>query len=348
MQSPTHLPEGSLRPARGSLDLCARAGAGIHVGGWILHPDHVIDVAVVSINGNRVGECALTRREDLAAAFPHIPHAENSGFFVEGPAPDDSDAILHVTIEGRASGRPLLAFHWHARLRDADRTLPAEHLRLRVSGNTAATAFNQVGLDAAVTMMEAAQQHVRTTGGIRDALDWGCGSGRVTALMTELNPGVVIAGCDLDAEAIAWCNQHLRAGGFHATKPYPPLPFADQSFDAIFACSVMTHLQWSVQKRWLPEVRRLLRPGGVFVATVHGRFAAAFVPGEASRVDRSGIVEHLKDKALNGIAPRGYYRSVFQSEAFTRSHWSRELEIVDYREAGLAALQDLVVARKQR
>jgi SAM-dependent methyltransferase len=109
----------------------------------------------------------------------------------------------------------------------------------------------------------------------------------------------------------------------------------------------MTHLDWPVQKKWLAEIRRLLRPGGVFAASVHGWFAAAFFPGARDRLrERHGFFADDRDKSLDGIAPRGYYRSAFQTEAFTRTRWSEELPVVDYGAAGLAGFQDLVVARR--
>jgi len=45
-------------------------------------------------------------------------------------------------------------------------------------------------------------------------------------------------------------------------KTQPPLPFPDNSFDLIYAVSVFTHLSEEHQRTWLPELRRVLRPGG--------------------------------------------------------------------------------------
>ena len=50
-------------------------------------------------------------------------------------------------------------------------------------------------------------------------LDWGCGSGRVTAHWVALRPGPEVHGCDIDADAIAWCNDQLRPGAFTRIEP---------------------------------------------------------------------------------------------------------------------------------
>ena len=47
------------------------------------------------------------------------------------------------------------------------------------------------------------------------------------------------------------------------------LPFADESFDAAIANHMLFHLE--DRTRALSEIRRVLRPGGLFVATAIGR-----------------------------------------------------------------------------
>ena len=61
-----------------------------------------------------------------------------------------------------------------------------------------------------------------------------------------------------------------------------------------------------------------------------------------------GISDSCEDPALDGVLPVGCYRSVFQSEAWTRAQWGREFEILDYITRGAQGLQDLVVLRKRR
>lgn len=155
-------------------------------------------------------------------------------------------------------------------------------------------------------------------------------------------PEARLTGCDIDAEAVARCERELRPGTFRATDPFPLLPFEDGSFDAVIRYSVMTHLPWPLQERWLAEIRRVLVPDGVFATSVHGSFAANLTPDLLGKLERAGILDETPDPTLDDVAPQGYYRAVFQTPAFTRERWGREFEVVDYIEGGLSALHDLV------
>jgi SAM-dependent methyltransferase len=87
-------------------------------------------------------------------------------------------------------------------------------------------------------------------------------------------------------------------------------PSIGRWFDAVLALSVMTHLSRRNQARWLRELARVLTPGGVLAATVHGRAAAAaFGVTELPVID-----DHYLNIGLTGIVPDGYYRDVLQSE----------------------------------
>jgi ubiquinone/menaquinone biosynthesis C-methylase UbiE len=117
----------------------------------------------------------------------------------------------------------------------------------------------------------------------------------------------------------------------------------DEFFDLVIPYSVFTHLTREVQKAWLAEMRRVIAPGGLLIASVHGQFAASFAfPQTVFRrfmpriwnrfllpaTLRRGISDTILDHALDGIAPEGYYRGVFPASTpsgsghgFSRS-WS--------------------------
>jgi SAM-dependent methyltransferase len=63
---------------------------------------------------------------------------------------------------------------------------------------------------------------------------------------------------DVPSEALAR-TARVIANGNH-------LPFADASFDCVLSCSMLEHDRWFW--RTTQEVRRVLRPGGLFVAGV--------------------------------------------------------------------------------
>jgi SAM-dependent methyltransferase len=105
-------------------------------------------------------------------------------------------------------------------------------------------------------------------------LDWGCGCGRVLRHWAHL-PGVEIFGCDIDPRMIAWCEQNLPFADVTVNELAPPLPYRDESFDLVYAFSVMTHLSEELQRAWLRDVGRVLRPGGYFLFSALGEYYAS-------------------------------------------------------------------------
>ena len=117
-------------------------------------------------------------------------------------------------------------------------------------------------------------------------LDIGCGIGRVAlGLTTVLSPAGSYEGFDVDARAIQWCTEHLSprfpnfrfthadvATARHNREGMPAaeycFPFDDANFDFAFATSVFTHLEMDAALRYFAEAHRVLRPGGIVLATV--------------------------------------------------------------------------------
>ncbi len=167
--------------------------------------------------------------------------------------------------------------------------------------------------------------------------------------LPSLWPEIELTGCDIDAEAIDWCRGHIHGVRFDATQPFPPLPYGDAAFDAVVSSSVMTHLGASVQLLWLDEICRILAPDGIFVTTVHGPFAARLADEALlAELQQNGIVDRIVDAALDGIAPENYYRATWQTQEYTFSNWTEKFAILEYREAGLDNLQDMVIMKRRR
>ena len=100
-------------------------------------------------------------------------------------------------------------------------------------------------------------------------LDLGCGDGQLTQRIAAT--GACVAGVDASPEMLA----AARSRGIDAREgSAESLPFADGAFDAVFSNAV---LHWvRDQDAMMAEVRRVLKPGGRFVAEMggHGNIAA--------------------------------------------------------------------------
>jgi ubiquinone/menaquinone biosynthesis C-methylase UbiE len=96
-------------------------------------------------------------------------------------------------------------------------------------------------------------------------LDVGCGPGSITVGLAEVvAPGEVV-GIDVQQSQVERARDLAVERGvanvrFEVGDVYR-LPFLDHSFDAVFAHTVLMHLQEPV--RALAEARRVLRPGGI-------------------------------------------------------------------------------------
>jgi len=94
-----------------------------------------------------------------------------------------------------------------------------------------------------------------------DALDVGCGTGLSTRGLTRIARRVV--GIDLSAEMISQA-PHL-AGVTYLVGAAEALPVPDASFDLL---TIASAFHWMDRDRALAEVRRVLRPNGVFVVYI--------------------------------------------------------------------------------
>ena len=105
---------------------------------------------------------------------------------------------------------------------------------------------------------------------VDDALDLGCGDGRLTAELRAAS----ITGADVSLVALERAARRLRRGRFVRLGLDEPLPFDDGSFALVLCAETIEHVR-DVQLL-LSEVRRVLRPGGVLAVTTpaHSRRTA--------------------------------------------------------------------------
>jgi len=113
-------------------------------------------------------------------------------------------------------------------------------------------------------------EFVRSLGAVRDALDLGCGDGRLTAELRARS----LVGADVSSGALERARIRLPEATLVRVDPDEPLPFEDASFDLVLCAETLEHVR-DVQLL-LSEVRRVLRPGGHLAITTpaHSRWTA--------------------------------------------------------------------------
>jgi len=110
-------------------------------------------------------------------------------------------------------------------------------------------------------------------------LDLGCGAGRTTRALATL--AASYAGVDLAKPMVERCRARFAAidrAHFHVMDAASMPDFADSSFDFIqFSYNGIDYLAHEARQAALREVRRLLRPRGVFAFSTHNRRSAGLV-----------------------------------------------------------------------
>lgn len=98
-------------------------------------------------------------------------------------------------------------------------------------------------------------------------LDIGCGTGSFCILVKRLYPDSEIVGLDPDAKALARARRKSKQTGVDIQFDQgfsESLPYGDATFDYLFSSMMFHHLQLKDKEKTMREVRRVLKPGGLF------------------------------------------------------------------------------------
>lgn len=105
---------------------------------------------------------------------------------------------------------------------------------------------------------------------VRRLLDFGSGTGNSLPHFHASFPNAEITCADVSVRSLEISHsrfphinaQHVEIGG-------PTLPFADETFDLSFSACVFHHIAHSEHPRWLAELRRVTRKGGLLFIFEH-------------------------------------------------------------------------------
>jgi SAM-dependent methyltransferase len=201
--------------------------------------------------------------------------------------------------------------------------LPPEVLRLLVAGTDDVEWFLGAGRLAAESLTSLLAKHDVVLDAFARVLDFGCGCGRVLRHLRHLP--AELHGCDSNPVAVEWCEEHLPFARVGVNALESPLDHDDETFDVIYALSVFTHLPPHLQSHWTAELRRVLKPGGVLVLSLHGDATT----GHLSRGERA-------DYRTGQLVVRGgdlagtNHCAAFHPPAHVRSAFARGFEVLEH------------------
>ncbi|HTL30288.1 MAG TPA: class I SAM-dependent methyltransferase [Tepidisphaeraceae bacterium] len=176
----------------------------------------------------------------------------------------------------------------------------------------------------------------------RRVLDFGCGCGRILRHWRKEAETVHFVGTDYNPVLVEWTRNAFPELEILRNETDLKLPFHNDEFDLIYAISVFTHLDEDRQQFWMNELRRVLRPGGTLLITVHGtsrRYQMKPEQWEAFQAGRMSI--NFPDATHSNLC------SVFHPESYIREVLARDMEVLSFIPQGAKdADQDAYVLRK--
>ena len=231
--------------------------------------------------------------------------------------------------------------------------IPPSALQYHVFSRQVSTEeFLEAGRLCAESLEKALSLNGFSTRQLRRVLDFGCGCARVLRHFVPLFEQIEFHGTDVAPSVIEWDQEHVPGMRFHQNGAEPPLPFTDGFFDYLWSISVFSHLPEQMASAWIGELRRVLRPGGVALVTVHGpfRFEEDRARGEVSshavaEYERDGFtyVQAFADELLPD-----WYQNAYMCESFARRFFSRDFDVLAYSPRGMMGRQDIVLLQRLR
>jgi SAM-dependent methyltransferase len=223
--------------------------------------------------------------------------------------------------------------------------LPPARLRAQVGpAHADARLFLRSGRRHAELIRSLLQEDGRELEELDALLDWGCGCGRVLRHWRAL-PATRVCGCDIDPRMIDWCRHNLPFAEVTVTELSPPLPYADDSFELVYAFSVFTHLTEELQRAWMDECRRVLGPGGYLLMSTLGEYYLSLDRlNESERRDFGGgnLVVLYQQSAGTSLC------SAYAPPVYVRDDLAAAFEPVTFRAAADDGKHDLHLFRKPK
>jgi SAM-dependent methyltransferase len=252
----------------------------------------------------------------------------------------DLEAWRSLHVEGREQC-PFLAGYLPS--------LPAEEFQESITGIYVGRAGLEHAHDTYSVIQSELLEHAQRLRRSDAVLDFGCGWGRIIRFFTRDVQPQSLWGVDVWPPNIEACRATNRWARFVQNDPLPPLEFEDETFDLVYSYSVFSHLAEEPHLAWLAELERVLRPGGLFVATTLTREYAEQCgelatrdPESLSELERLSATSLPEPAALLAAYDRGEFcfapvataqetlGMTFIPEQYVRRRWSEHFEVCDY------------------
>jgi len=219
--------------------------------------------------------------------------------------------------------------------------LPSPSLVYYVTGEFSLTGFLQKGVVGVQSIRSVLEKNGLRLESFRKVLDFGCGCGRVMRHWAAVR-GPEFCGTDFNPKLIRWCLRSIPFARFSINASAPVLEYPDATFDFIYAISVFTHFTEPLQRGWMKELVRILKPGGFMYITTHGEsYLQDLSDDQREMFQRGHLVVVREDFAGKNAC------AAFHPESYMRDQLAARLKVVDFVPLGAAdARQDVFLIQK--
>jgi SAM-dependent methyltransferase len=242
--------------------------------------------------------------EDIARHLPHLPETKNCRFDSPMFIVKGSEVLSMEAVDREGRARPMFEYDLAEIRRSAAKLsamargldeipAPPGEIVFLTQGHSDSASYQ----DSIIPGVMNLKRYLAAAGvsweSLRSILDFGCGSGRLLVGWHLDDPGRSLSGCDINSQLVGWARSSLPGSlAFHQISKEPPTAFRDGSFDFISVVSVFTHSSFPLQERWVRELWRILKPGGILLATLHGSaYIDLFLPDRRREFETAGHIE---------------------------------------------------------
>lgn len=163
-------------------------------------------------------------------------------------------------------------------------------------------------------------------------LEAGCGIGAQTVILAKNSPGAEITSIDVSPDSLEKARENVKSKGIENVRfllaDIFSLPFEEESFDHVFVCFVLEHLQNPSEA--LENLEKVLKPGGTITVIEGDHGSCYFHPeGEEALAAWSCLIRVQSYMKGNSLIGRQLY-PLLQGSGFSEVKVEPRMVYVDY------------------
>lgn len=243
---------------------------------------------------------------------------------------------------------------------------PSDEMQRQIVGSAGAQALIEARRFYSLIRRYASKLGLKFSPEVTSVLDFGVGWGRMIRYFLKDVVAENLHGVDVAPQMVEICKNTIPDGTFALIEPAPPVHFASNSFDIVYAYSVFSHLAEGIHMKWVEEIARILKPGGILVATTqprkfiemcqywrankpeslwHENLSKSFTDAEAAyrAYDRG---QYLYSATGGGSLDASFYGEALIPRAYVEREWTRHLAFRDFVDSSDYLYQAVIVMQK--